>query len=758
MNINSIEFSFIVRYSDGRFKSPSGQNHILCSPDAQHPFDTNIKIIQCIKGELSMKKLKNIAAAALAAMLVQSTIFAGVTFVKAEAQEQIAIAEGHTAFTFSDEGITVAEGEETGYSIEGTTLTINKAGTYCLSGNCKDGSVKVTKQTTNVIIILDGLELNSELTAPFLFNSNTEVKLLVYGENVISDTEANNDKTHADNMDAENSVIKSKSGSVLSINGSGTLTVNANGKNAIKSNGSLVIENGTLNIDSVDGGISNEDTVAINGGYINIKSGGDGINSSADDSAKGSVTVNGGTIIIDSMKDGMQATEAITINDGSLNIKTYGGADAVYDKDDDAYPSAKGLKVSGSYDVIVNEETGETKEVDATECDLVINGGTIVLNCADDAIHADRDVTINRGNITIESGDDGIHADYINTIGTIGGNDNDLSIYVKNSVEAVEGAEIYLNSGVTKLFASDDGVNAANSDLKNYAFKLVINGGNHYVSCSEGDGFDSNGALTFNGGNTVALGSSGAGEGDPLDCDGQLTINGGNVLAIGTYSPMAALPNNTSHYVQFGAMRGMQQHPGGMGKPGFGEQIPGMGDPMQRPDDVSGAGAMPGMGNQMPGGMDQNISMSNISIKEGDVVTVCDASGEAICSATAQWLGNSSNYQATYVFCWSDKIDSEKTYQLMVNGTKAASTDEMTTQPNDRPDDNPNQQPETIYQMGDADKNGKVELADAKKTLRHALHLELLEDITYADIDKDGTITLSDAKKVLRVALHLETY
>lgn len=686
-----------------------------------------------------MKNLKRAAAFAIAAVLVQSTIFSGVTSVRAEAAGQKPdAAEGHTAFTFTDEEIVVEEGSEAGYKVQGKTLTISEAGTYYLAGSCEDGSVKVNKNTKGVVIILDSLQLNAEQTAPFVFHSGTEVKLLVYGENVLSDTEANNDKTHADNADAENCVIKAKAGSVLSVDGSGILTVDANGKNGIKTNGSFIFENSTLKIDSKDDGISNEDNVIINGGHIEIKSGGDGIKSAADDAAEGSVTVNGGTVVMDCENDGIQATESITVNDGSLNIKTYGGADAVYDKDDDSYPSAKGLKVSGSYDIIVNEETGETAQMDATECDLVINGGTIVLDCADDAIHADRNVTISRGRLTIASGDDGIHADYVNTIGETGTNDEELNIYVKDSVEAVEGAKVYLNSGVTKLFASDDGVNAANSDLVNYAYELVVNGGNHYISCSEGDGFDSNGTLTFHGGNTVVLGSSGAGEGDPLDCDGGLVMDGGSVLAIGTYSPMGALPKENSHYVQFGAAGGMQ--------------MPGNGD-------VSGAGAVPGMGGQIPGaggqtpgGMGQDRPAGSISIKEGDVVTVCDAGGEAICSAEAQWLGNSAEYQASYVFCWSENINAQNTYQLMVNGTRVASTDEEPEQPNG----GGNQQPGTVFQMGDADKNGKVELADARKALKHALNLELLEDITYADMDQDKAVTLSDAQKILRIALNLE--
>ena len=60
-------------------------------------------------------------------------------------------AEG-TAVVFSESGITAAD--ESGLSIDGTTLTIEQAGTYVLSGTCSDGSVKVKKGVTGVTLVL----------------------------------------------------------------------------------------------------------------------------------------------------------------------------------------------------------------------------------------------------------------------------------------------------------------------------------------------------------------------------------------------------------------------------------------------------------------------------------------------------------------------------------------------------------------------------------------------------------------------------
>ena len=60
-------------------------------------------------------------------------------------------AEG-TAVVFSESGITAAD--ESGLSIDGTTLTIEQVGTYVLSGTCSDGFVKVKKGVTGVTLVL----------------------------------------------------------------------------------------------------------------------------------------------------------------------------------------------------------------------------------------------------------------------------------------------------------------------------------------------------------------------------------------------------------------------------------------------------------------------------------------------------------------------------------------------------------------------------------------------------------------------------
>ena len=89
--------------------------------------------------------------------------------------------EGATAFTFTDSGISAAEGDYNGYTIKGTALTISAAGTYVVSGSCADGSITVKAGTEDVTLILNGLELTSTTTAPIVCGKSTGVTIAVQG-------------------------------------------------------------------------------------------------------------------------------------------------------------------------------------------------------------------------------------------------------------------------------------------------------------------------------------------------------------------------------------------------------------------------------------------------------------------------------------------------------------------------------------------------------------------------------------------------
>ena len=201
-------------------------------------------------------------------------------------------AKDGVSISFSNDGITAAD--SSGLSIDGTSLTITASGTYLLSGSCEDGSVKVQKGTTGVVLVLDGLTLSSQTTAPIICAKSTEVTIEAAAGtvNTLSDTEANNDGSDDSNTEAnndgsdnsntennnaegsdsetvttndastnsaaENAVIKCKDGSQVVLCGTGELILQANGKNGIKSgastetedDASLTIRELTLTIDA----------------------------------------------------------------------------------------------------------------------------------------------------------------------------------------------------------------------------------------------------------------------------------------------------------------------------------------------------------------------------------------------------------------------------------------------------------------------------------------------------------------------------
>ena len=65
----------------------------------------------------------------------------------------------------------------------------------------------------------------------------------------------------------------------------------------------------------------------------------------------------------------------------------------------------------------------------------------------------------------------------------------------------------------------------------------------------------------------------------------------------------------------------------------------------------------------------------------------------------------------------------------------------------------------TVVVPGDADGDGRIGAADARKALRAAAKLESLNDAfsAAADVSCDGRTKAADARKILRVAAKLET-
>ena len=128
------------------------------------------------------------------------------------------------------------------------------------------------------------------------------------------------------------------------------------------------------------------------------------------------------------------------------------------------------------------------------------------------------------------------------------------AITVSTCCEGLEGAVVNIHSGNMDITSTDDCLNAANSDLGDYAFEMNISGGTIKAYSSGGDGFDSNGTLTITGGD-ISVWTANAADNQPLDADGRITISGGTVLAAGGSAGMGFSISASQPYVTFGGGR-----------------------------------------------------------------------------------------------------------------------------------------------------------------------------------------------------------
>lgn len=470
---------------------------------------------------------------------------------------------GAVYVTLSDDGIT---GETDGVAINGQTMTITAEGTYIFSGTLSEGQIVVDADNAKVQIVFDNVDITCASSAAVYVKSAEKVFVtLAEGS---QNTLRNTDEYVAIDDNNIDAVIFAKSD--LTLNGTGSLTIISAEGHGIVSKDDLKITGGTYDITAAGHALSEKDSVRIADGTFILTAEKDGIHAeNADDEETGYIYIADGDFTITSDGDGMDASNIVQIEDGTFDITAGGGAansqkthesdmpgggmsQNIERPDGESMPRM-GEKPDGEnmpQDTTTDESGTSTKGIKAGG-GMYLNGGTYQIDSADDSIHSNANITIADGTYTLATGDDGVHADDALTV-------NGGTITVTESYEGLEGLTVTINDGTIDITARDDGVNAAGgTDQSGFGtfgdhFKgmdsaddeteettdnemwMELNGGYIHI-LTGGDGVDSNGDLTINGGEIYIDGPSDNGN-SAIDYGDRSSayVNGGTLVAIGS--------------------------------------------------------------------------------------------------------------------------------------------------------------------------------------------------------------------------------
>ena len=210
--------------------------------------------------------------------------------------------------------------------------------------------------------------------------------------------------------------------------------------------------------------------------------------------SKVDLIINGNGILnIDAKKNnGIKANDTLHITGGTYHITAIGSAFNVNDEFNITHTK---MSIDAKNDAVKVDN-----DEDLSVGNMFLSDNTMTINAGDDGIHAS-------GNLVIESG----------------------TYVIENSTEGIEGRAITIQGGDIKVYASDDGVNAANANASQDEISFTMNGGNLFVEVGEGDTdcIDSNGNVTVTGGTIQLVGQSGFDfDGTAVYTGGEITING----------------------------------------------------------------------------------------------------------------------------------------------------------------------------------------------------------------------------------------
>ncbi len=412
-----------------------------------------------------------------------------------------------------------------GVSVSENTITINEGGDFNVTGTLADGMIYVNTED-KVKLRLSGVDISNS-TGPAIFFDNVEkgfITITEDTENYLSDgkeyTEEEADAALFSNDDLE-------------IKGNGVLNITGNYKHGIAGDDDVVIENGVINITSYEHGIKANDTLNITGGEITINAQtGKGMKAGLE------LVIDDGILNITTEEsEGLESKGILTINGGDINIT-----------------SAEAGINTGNESTVAETAAGESK-ADAPQDAQQPN------NMRNDAERPEKPPNEER-----QAGMRGPG------VSGFGGQRHNREMPPMADGSGIQMSEVGVGEippmpegGQRPEMPQNGGMPQGEGNMPQHgemprggmaqgggfgrideetaaAHAITINGGKIYINAL-GDGIDSNGNLTINGGEIIIDGPVNNGNGS-LDSEGTMEINGGIVIAASS-AGMMQLPRGT---------------------------------------------------------------------------------------------------------------------------------------------------------------------------------------------------------------------
>lgn len=382
--------------------------------------------------------------------------------------------------------------------------TISQGGTYDVSGKLTDGKLKV-EADSDVVLILSGVEINNSTDEAIKIQNKglTTIKSADGSKNVITGS--------------GDAAINAKS--AIAFDGNGTLEITGTAKHGVECDTDITVNSGSINISSYEHGLKSKSIIKILGGTLNINAKtGKGIKAE-----KEYIGEDGTITIVSPNNEGLESKGALTINGGNYNITA--GEDGI---------NAGTSEAAG--DDITNKGTDNMPEANNN----FRPGGEKAMNnerpeMPEGFSPPDRFETPPEG-LTPPDGVEAPPQDFT----PHGGSEIPPSDFVVPEGATTSGRGIPFEHERQKGGFGGMGMGMG---MANENSIVTINGGHIKINCT-GDGIDSNGSLTINGGTIIIDGPENSGNG-PLDCDGQMIINGGTVLTASSRG-MTQMPQSMS--------------------------------------------------------------------------------------------------------------------------------------------------------------------------------------------------------------------